>query len=87
MKKFDYFVASIHREENLENVKKINFLFEFLNNVARKYNKKILFSTHPRTLKILRKNKIKIDSKIIISKPLDYFDYCKLQINSIFCFF
>lgn len=34
----------------------------------------------------MKKNQIKLDSKIIISKPLDYFDYCKLQINSIFVF-
>ena len=86
LKKFDYFVASIHREENLENANKIHFLFEFLNKIIKKYNKKIIFSTHPRTLKILKKNKIKLDSKIIISKPLDYFDYCKLQRNSIFVF-
>ena len=82
----DYFVASIHREENLDNLNKLKFLLNFLEKVVNKYKKKIIFSTHPRTLKILKKNKIKLNKNIILSKPLDYFDYCNLQINSIMTF-
>ena len=44
--------------------------------------KKIIVSTHPRTLKKIQKIKIKRFKKIIFAKPFSYTDYSSLQINS-----
>ncbi len=86
LKKNNYFVASVHREENLENKYNFNHIINFLNEVSNTYKKRIIFSAHPRTLKILKNDKIKISKNIMLSKPFDFFDYCKLQTNSIFTF-
>jgi len=83
IKENEYFLVSLHREENLNNIKNFKTIIELLNKIATKYKKKLIFSTHPRTFKVLKSKKIKTHKNIIFSKPLNYFDYCKLQIKSL----
>ena len=79
---YDYFVFSSHREENIDD--DINFfkLIELLNNLASKYKKPIIFSTHPRTRKKIDSTGIELNPAIVLLKPLGFFDYIKLQIFS-----
>lgn len=85
LKKQNYFVVSAHREENLDIDDKFLKLIESLNKIALTYDKKIIFSTHPRTRKKLESlGDIQLDDRISLIKPLGFFDYIKLQINS-FC--
>ena len=42
----------------------------------------IIFSAHPRTRKMIESKKIKLNNKIVITKPLGFIDYNSLQINS-----
>lgn len=65
----------------------VNFknLLDSLNAIASKYNKTIIVSTHPRTRKKLEQlNANYLDPRILLLKPLGFFDYVKLQIQS-FC--
>lgn len=79
--KNDYFLLSCHREENVDNKNKLNNLINILNNVAVIYDKRIIFSCHPRT----RKKLLNIKTNDLIEKkpPFGYFDYCKLQKNAL----
>ena len=74
-----YFLISFHREENIDSK---NFKdFVNLNNIAEKYNFPIVFSTHPRTLNKIKKQKNKPNKLIHFMKPLSFSDYNSLQIN------
>lgn len=79
LKENDYFVVSAHREENINNEQKFMQLVESLNEVSKKYNKKIIFSTHPRTRNQIKAKNIKFEENIINIEPLGFFDYVKLQ--------
>ena len=79
-----YFVASIHREENVENKETLGKIIDALDLVSAKYKLPILLSTHPRTAKKLADSKFKNSKSIIFHKPFGYFDYVSLQKNS-FC--
>ncbi|MDC0563039.1 UDP-N-acetylglucosamine 2-epimerase (non-hydrolyzing) [Candidatus Pelagibacter ubique] len=80
LKKDDYFLISIHRDENTKTTKDINNICTVLNEIQKKYKKEIIFPCHPRIrLKILKKVKNK---NIKIIKPLNFTDYAFLQINS-----
>ncbi|WP_332841756.1 UDP-N-acetyl glucosamine 2-epimerase [Paraclostridium bifermentans] len=58
-------------------------LINSLNKIATHYNKKIIFSTHPRTKnKIENTKNVELHKNIILSKPLGFFDYIKLQLNA-----
>ena len=83
--KNNYLVVSLHREENVDSEINFNNFLISLNKITEKYDKKVIVSTHPRTMKKLRNiNKSTIDNRIKFLKPFDFIDYIKLQMNA-FC--
>lgn len=80
----DYFVLSIHREENIDSAQNFQTLMETLNVVAERYGKRMIVSTHPRTRKKLEQSDFHFSSLLEFMKPLSFADYNKLQINA-FC--
>jgi UDP-N-acetylglucosamine 2-epimerase len=79
-----YFVASFHREENIESKEVLEKIIDSLNGIASQYKLPIIISTHPRTEKKLKENKQNFSSLMKFHKPFGYFDYIHLQKNS-FC--
>ena len=85
LKKKNYFLFSFHREENVDNKSRLKDIIDSLKKISDNFNKKCIISTHPRTKNRLEKlGLLKNDINILFSKPLGFFDYNKLQINS-FC--
>jgi UDP-N-acetyl-L-fucosamine synthase len=84
LKEGKYFVLSSHREENVDDPKKLRQLVAALKAVLEAYDYPILFSVHPRTEKKLQDAKIELGDKVIRSKPLGFTDYVSLQ-NRAFC--
>lgn len=82
LKKGKYFVASIHREENIDNSKRFKTIISSLNHIAEKYSLPVIFSVHPRTLKRLKSGKLEVNKNILLSKPLAFSDYISLQTHS-----
>ena len=80
--KDNYILASCHREENVDNLENLKAIIIALNKISVKLNKKIIFSTHPRTHAQLKKIHKQLLKKIIFLKPFGYFDYIKLQLNA-----
>ena len=79
----DFFIVSVHREENVDSEQNFSNLLNSLNEIARKYNKRIIVSTHPRTRKKLETLKEQEFHKLIeFMKPLGFFDYIALQKNA-----
>ncbi len=84
LKEKDYFVVSLHREENVDNPENLRKLVALLNAVAMKYAKPVIVSTHPRTKKRLQAlKKTTIDKRIQFLKPFGFFDYVHLQKHSL----
>jgi UDP-N-acetylglucosamine 2-epimerase (non-hydrolysing) len=80
----NYFVLSIHREENLDDPKNLKLLVDSINKIAEEYNKPIIFSTHPRTRQKIKKENIEFNPLVRSMKPLGFHDYIRLQKES-FC--
>ena len=79
----DYFVLSAHREENIDSEKNFSDLLDSLNKIVKKFNKKLIVSTHPRTSKKIKATgKQHFDRRISFLKPLGFFDYVKLEMNA-----
>ncbi|MGC9796907.1 UDP-N-acetylglucosamine 2-epimerase (non-hydrolyzing) [Fervidobacterium riparium] len=75
-----YFVLSSHREENINDEKHFYMFVESVNSIAEKYQLPIIFSTHPRTRKMIEQKKIQFNELVKLLKPLSFSDYVKLQI-------
>ena len=80
--KKNFFLLSVHREENIENYSNFKKLINLLKYLNDRSKEKVLFSTHPRTKQKLVKIGFKNFKNILFHKPFSYIDYCNLQINS-----
>jgi UDP-N-acetylglucosamine 2-epimerase (non-hydrolysing) len=85
LKKCSYFLLTLHRQENVDDPKQLLKFINLFKIIIKKYgNKDIIWPIHPRTKNLLDCLKINLDKKIILSKPLNFFDFIKLEENS-FC--
>ena len=82
LKKEQYFVMSVHREENIELDINFNKVFKIINMLAEDYNLPVIISTHPRTQKKLNLQNKKFHQKVNFIKPLGFYDYINLQMNA-----
>ena len=76
----EYFLVSLHREENVDNKDRLIKTLNCLSKLSIEYNKKIIFSLHPRTKKEIKKLNYK--NNFIFHKPFSFTEYCKLQTES-----
>lgn len=81
-----YFVLSLHREENVDSVQRLNKLVDTLTGVQERYGYPIIFSAHPRTVKNILDSKLDLPDLVKICKPFGFFDYLQLQKNA-YCVF
>lgn len=85
--KGNFFVVSLHREENVDSETNFQDFFRTLQRLASQYNRRVIISTHPRTRKKMEAQGIHteaLDSRLEFMKPLGFFDYIRLQ-QEAFC--
>lgn len=80
----EYFIISLHREENVDNRARLTALVETLNEIAERYDYPVILSTHPRTRKRLDDLGLEFHHKVQDAKPFGFHDYNNLQMNA-FC--
>ena len=83
----DYFIVSLHREDNVDSSENLHALLNALYKITTFYQKRIFISMHPRTRKnieklISAKHLDKLKQKLTFLKPFGFCDYIKLQINA-----
>ena len=77
----NYIVATAHRAENVDDEVRLNEIFNSFTEISKEY--KIIFSCHPRTKQKIEKFKINTSNpNIIITPPLGFFDFVKLEKHS-----
>lgn len=85
LKPKEYFIVSLHREENVDSQSRLTALVQALNALAERYGFPIIVSTHPRTRKRLDAlDTIQFDDRVQYMKPFGFHDYNNLQQNA-FC--
>jgi UDP-N-acetylglucosamine 2-epimerase (non-hydrolysing) len=81
---YEYFLATLHRAENVDQPERLKSMFQGFAEVTKKFGKKILISTHPRTAEKLLRFGIKPeDENIVLLNPLGFFDFVKLEKNAL----
>ncbi|MCO8051213.1 non-hydrolyzing UDP-N-acetylglucosamine 2-epimerase [Proteus penneri] len=74
-----YFLVSMHREENVDSKENIKNFVDTLDSLAKKYSFPIIISTHPRTRKKIEELKLSFNPLVHLMKPLGFSDYVHLQ--------
>lgn len=80
--KYQYFVVSVHREENIDSETNIHELVQTLSRLGDLYNLPIIVSTHPRTRKKIEFLNLNFHPRVDLQKPLCFSDYLNLQMNA-----
>ncbi len=79
---FDFFLATIHRKENLER-DTLTKIVSVLGAVAEKFGKTVLFAAHPETAARVEEYKFAAPPKVRLLRALNYFDLVKLEKNAL----
>jgi UDP-N-acetylglucosamine 2-epimerase len=74
-----YFLVSLHREENVDNPIRLKKVLVALGRLADKYQLPVLVSTHPRTRLRLESQSEDLKSKLLFHAPFGFNDYVRLQ--------
>lgn len=78
-----YVVASLHREENVDNRDRLRSIINGLSEVASQHDCPVVISTHPRTRKRLAGLGDTWDDSLRFLTPFGFHDYNKLQLNAL----
>ncbi|MDF2927528.1 MAG: UDP-N-acetylglucosamine 2-epimerase [Paenibacillaceae bacterium] len=75
-----YFLATIHRAENVDDPRHLREIMQGLNDIARRYKQRIICSVHPRTRSRLAAiGDLKLHSLVEFHEPFGFFDFVKLE--------
>ena len=80
-----YFLVSAHREENVDPPERLASLLETLNALARRYERRVIVSTHPRTRRRLEERggaAREPDSRVEFLPPFGFPDYVRLETSA-----
>jgi len=81
IKKEGYFLATIHRQTNTDNINNLTQILEAFSHLG----KKVIFPVHPRTQKYIKTHGLeeKIKEDVSLVKPVGYIDFLWLEKNSL----
>lgn len=77
-----YFLASAHREENVDSPSRLAMLVDALNAVAQNWEMPVLVSTHPRTRQRLEAAGLWSHPLITFHEPVGFLEYNRLQMGA-----
>ncbi len=84
IEKGKYILLSAHREENIDNENNFMALMNAVNAMAETYQMPIIYSTHPRSKKIIEARDFQFHPFVKSLQPFGFSDYNQLQLNA-FC--
>lgn len=82
VQKGKFFLATLHREENVDTPERLGKFVEAFNKLVKKYKMPLIWSVHPRTKKRLEDGSFKISKEVKTLEPLGLFDFVNLEKNA-----
>ena len=75
-----YFLATVHRAENVDEPERLRGIFDGFDRVARAHGMPVVVSVHPRTALRLNQNGATYDpERVRLSEPFGFFDFVALE--------
>lgn len=73
-----YYLMTLHRPYNVDDPIKLSKIFTKLSKIGSQ----VIFPPHPRTRKVINDNQLVIPENILLSEPVGYLDFIKLESSS-----
>lgn len=78
LKKQEYFLVTMHRQENVDDHDRLQSILKGLNDLNKKYDIPVIYPVHPRSSKKIEE--LGLDSSgVILVEPMDFFDFLNLE--------
>lgn len=77
----EYFAATVHRQENVDDEKRLRGIVEGLEKVRRSFGFDLVYPAHPRARKLLAEFGLELSDVRLIG-PLDYLSFLQLESNA-----
>jgi UDP-N-acetylglucosamine 2-epimerase (non-hydrolysing) len=77
-----YFLATLHRQENVDIKERLRKIIKGLELVANEFRVPIIYPIHPRTRKRIIQFNIHVNNSIKLVDPVDYIAFLKLMSNA-----
>ena len=74
-----YFLATTHRQENVDVESRLRSIVESLVAVARRHDRKVVWSLHPRARSKLERFGVDVSAEIVVTEPLGFIDFVALE--------
>ena len=81
LKPREYFLVTLHRQENVDNQARFTSILEGLNKVALEFQQPVIYPIHPRSRKQMNSFKLE-PKKLSLIEPLDYLGFLHLESNA-----
>jgi len=78
----NYFLVTVHREENTNNVTRLKSILKGLESISKIFNKEVIYPIHPRTKKMLEKYRILVSNSVRLIEPVGYIEFLGLEKNA-----
>ncbi len=82
VEKKDYFLLTVHRQENVDNKIRFENILAGVGNFAVQQKARVIYPMHPRARKMVSQFSMTIPSEIRTIEPLGYFDFLMLEKNA-----
>lgn len=80
VKEKEFFLVSVHREENVDSPVRLRQIVACLQRLANTYGRPVVVSTHPRTRRRLEAlGEGQVDERVLFLEPFGYLSYNRLQ--------
>lgn len=74
----DYFLATVHRQENVDNIQRFRNILEGLKLLREDFGLPVVYPIHPRARRRIQEHSLNSDSLTIV-EPLDYLSFLQLE--------
>lgn len=84
LKAGEYFLVTMHREENVDVEVRLRSLFQSIDQIQNEYQMPVVCSIHPRTRNRMERFQAGVENQqIIFSEPFGFFDFIALERNAL----
>jgi UDP-N-acetylglucosamine 2-epimerase (non-hydrolysing) len=77
----DYFLATAHRQENVDNKARFAWILRGLKNIVEEFGLPLVYPIHPRSRKQIREFGLQVDEVRLI-EPVDFLSFLQLENNA-----
>ena len=77
-----YFLATAHRQENVDDPARFNGILQGLNGAAKEFDLPVIYPIHPRSRKQINKFGMQVNGNIRLIDPVDFLSFLKLENNA-----